>query len=487
MIKTLDIIDFKRSLDGKAIDLTAARADRRFAGIDLAKVDLNGDGKISNGSEFSALFRAIDRFDRNGRSRSVSLTQPKVFEMINAVSDLSGVNVINNSKRDHILLIGMNPSSSYESTQLRLLGNKVEYIGDSPSDDVVIKSGRTFNLRNDTHLKEFVDLMGLPPGQADDVRKVIKSAGTDAQDELANIAWVWAAAERADPDPIPKRLIISGHNVGVAFWGDLNGELDITIFGKLARALPKASKQIEDLHLSACYSSSENFMQQWRKVFPGVKTIWAYSGSAPGSYSGATRHMALWDNATRGDSAALDRLLAKGTRKGNNVAVWSQIHGYLAAPQIAFRDLDAMVIRQEPLYNDYFSGAREVVDTQTGPLREYYNHVQAMLQHPDLPGGRSLALKDRRDATIRLIYYNKSIKKNFASNNRLLIEKGYQAVSKPIPDFALLSRKDALIAIGVFERIIAGGMSHPDARNLLPHLTEGLRDLKATHIPSSWI
>lgn len=485
MAKTLDIVDFKRSLEGKTIDLAAARADARLTGLDLAKVDLNDDGKISKGSEFSALFRVIDRFDRNGRSRSVSLTSPKVLGMIQASGDLAGVNIIANTKRDNILLVGMNVSSTHEAKELRLLGNKVEYIGDSRTDDVVVKRGRTFSLRDDTQLKEFVDLMGLPPRQADEVLKVIKSAGADAKDELANVAWVWAAAENGDP--IPKRLIISGHSVGVEFWGENNGGLDIAIFGKLAKVLPKAARQIEDLHLSACYSSSEEYIKQWRKIFPGVKTIWAYTDSAPGSYSGATKHMALWDNATRGDKAAIDRLLARGTRKGKNVAVWSQIHGYQAAPQTAFRDLDARVTGAEPLYKDYFSGMKNVVDTQTGPLREYYNDVQAMLQHPDLPSGRMPALEARRDATIRLIYYDKSIKKNFANNKRQLIERGYRALGKPVPDFASLSRKDALTAIQVFERAIAGGAGPLDARNLLPHLTEGLRDLKATHIPSSWI
>src|SRR4249919_3626732 len=74
MVSKLTRGDFTQSLQDKKIDVDQAKADPKLAGLDVAKADLNHDGKISGATETAALFREVDRFDTNGDSASVNLT-----------------------------------------------------------------------------------------------------------------------------------------------------------------------------------------------------------------------------------------------------------------------------------------------------------------------------------------------------------------------------------------------------------------------------
>lgn len=66
--------EFAQSLKDKKIDVAEAAVDPKLAGLDVAKADLNRDGKIAGATEAAALFREVDRFDRNGDSNSIALT-----------------------------------------------------------------------------------------------------------------------------------------------------------------------------------------------------------------------------------------------------------------------------------------------------------------------------------------------------------------------------------------------------------------------------
>jgi hypothetical protein len=172
------------------------------------------------------------------------------------------------------------------------------------------------------------------------------------------------------------------------------------------------------------------------------------------------------------------------------VAVWSVDGGYdNGNPPVPIADVRAPVTRGEPTYQSHFVGAHVVSNTQSGPLREYYNDVQALLQHPDLGNG---AERDRwelrRDQTIRLIYYSKTVAENFANHHASSIDAGFRAMGMPVPDFSQLNRASALRAIERFERAVNNASPAPKpARDLLPLLTHGLRNLDPQVIPHNWI
>jgi peptidoglycan hydrolase-like protein with peptidoglycan-binding domain len=66
--------EFTQSLQDKKIDVAEAAADPRLAGVNVATADLNRDGKVSGANEAAALFREVDRYDRNGDAASIALT-----------------------------------------------------------------------------------------------------------------------------------------------------------------------------------------------------------------------------------------------------------------------------------------------------------------------------------------------------------------------------------------------------------------------------
>lgn len=391
-----------------------------------------------------------------------------------------------------VVLVGMNESSAHEAAHLRGRGVNVTHVKDTAANDAITTrdaQGRTVthDLSTPEGSRSFALTLGLPAEQTAKIADAIHGAGTDARDELAQIAQIWSGAEKGGQ--IPSRMVLSGHNVGSGTWGDHNGMLRFDTIGKLAEAMPKAARSVEDLHLSACYSGGEPLMDKYRGMFPNAKTIWAYTGSAPGSYSGATGHLSRWDTATRGTKEELSRDLAAGTRKGENVAVWSKEHGYMdGSARAPLADVRQAVTNGRASFDRFFSGAEKVTDPQTGALRSHYNDVQRLLQHPELPASERPALEATRDTTIRLLYFSKTVSGNFQNAHAATIKSGFEAVGLTAPDFKGMSRGDALAKISEFEAKLAGTNPKPAAASrLLPLLTDGLRDLKASQIPETWV
>jgi hypothetical protein len=64
------------------------------------------------------------------------------------------------------------------------------------------------------------------------------------------------------------------------------------------------------------------------------------------------------------------------------------------------------------------------------------------------------------------------------------IEAGYRAVGVAAPDYARLSRKDALAKIAEFSALTAGG--DPDAVTALELLETGLKSLHPALIREEW-
>ena len=99
--------------------------------------------------------------------------------------------------------------------------------------------------------------------------------------------------------------------------------------------------------------------------------------------------------------------------------------------------------------------------------------------------------KEKREATIRLIYFDKKIKGNFVKHHADALKNGYGALGQSVPNYAQLSRKECLNRIKDFIRatnsLSATSPNADDADSLRRLLTEGLRDLKPSIIPANWI
>jgi hypothetical protein len=126
------------------------------------------------------------------------------------------------------------------------------------------------------------------------------------------------------------------------------------------------------------------------------------------------------------------------------------------------------------------------VDTDSGPLRDYYNEVQALLNHMELRETERSPLEKKRETTIRLLFFQSNIRGKFQQTYGDMLTAGFAALKLDVPNFALLNRKEALAVIREFETK-ANASSSAAARRCLPLLTEGLRDLDPKYIPANWI
>ena len=88
-------------------------------------------------------------------------------------------------------------------------------------------------------------------------------------------------------------------------------------------------------------------------------------------------------------------------------------------------------------------------------------------------------MQDRRDVTIRLLYYT-LISGKFNHNYHGILKNDYEEAGLDLPDFSAMNRQEALKHIEENASELAGTES-------LRLLQNGLRDLKADTIPTSWV
>lgn len=386
--------------------------------------------------------------------------------------------------QDSIIFLGLNKSAAHEVQTLRNQGNKIHFIQKGKATDEITLNKTRYDLWSRPDIARFTDALNLTPSQKNSVVSAIQNAGSDIRDELAGLTVIFAEMQKKGAGP--SRLVISGHHIDGSFWGDHNGMLEVDNVKAIAKAFPVASKLIEDVHLSACYSGNERALGTWRSIFPNASTIWAYAGSAPGSYSGATVHLSRWDKATRGDVVGLKRSIVEKTRKGKNVAVWSKKFGYQKKGSTALGDLVRRIVSFEITYKEYFLGNKVVTNTQSGPLREYYNDLQELVGHSLSTPTQLNIYQPRLAQTIRLIYYNKSVKAKFLQHYSTKIGAAYKSLGKTLPNYNSLDRKETLREISKYEAFVKVKPT-PEVDAVKGLLTSGLRDLSSLLIPDNWV
>ena len=306
-----------------------------------------------------------------------------------------------------IVYVGMNKDSSYEVAGLKgKIGEAaVTYLSPSKTQDSLSYNGKTYDLTKAEGRADYAKALGLPADRAAALAEILENTPEGARDEAAQLARTFREAEQGKR--YIERIVLSGHSVGSGVWGDGNGTLSLSTVGKLTLLFPKAAAQVEDFMLAGCYSGGEGSMETYRAMFPNLKTAWAYTGSAPGSVSGAVPHILRWEKATRGSgSDALKRSLADGTRKGENVAVWTVTKGYdNGQPQISLEEARGMYNSSAGLVASYASGESIQDNPQSGPLRDHYNSIQRLLARSDLPTTDRTQLEGERDFVIRLLFH----------------------------------------------------------------------------------
>lgn len=383
-----------------------------------------------------------------------------------------------------IVHFGLNGGAQTEAGLLdKLNADKggAKSIRNQQEQDVLVRNKQRMDLATEEGRTAWLGTLGFGEEVSKKVGAVIADAGSGARDELGQLVEVYAQAEsgvrRMD------RLVLSGHNVGSAMWGDDNGRVPFETFVSLKEIFPNAAAQVRHLLVSACYSGGESQMDTYKEAFPGLMSIMAYTGSSPGTYSGGTNHITRWEKATeKGDGSNVDKDIAKNTRKGENVSTWNSTDGYQGDQPTPWWELDGQLSAGEATFARYYTQGQAVTDPQTGELRAYYNLVQRALRHPELPDDRKAELETRRDQTIRLLFYH-LIRGRFAAQYKAEIASGYAEAGIAAPAFAELERADALEQIRAFATAAKGAAG----TKALDLLKRGLEKLDTTLVPETWI
>jgi hypothetical protein len=385
-------------------------------------------------------------------------------------------------RQDLIVYIGLSTTGAREAHELRLLGNRVLLVAPSGRQPRVHVGYRSFDLAQKSDIAAFASSLGLPAARASALVDVLTAVMISSRDALGQLAKIWARAEQTNA--LPGRMALSGEHAGRLFWSKHGGGLLSAVGIKgLAAVFPGAAGAVEDLYLSACNTAFD--MMDWPDIFPNLKTMWGYFRTAPSLFTGAEAHIRLWDRSTRGSQQRIDRLVAKNTGRGANVAVWSRFSGVETGVVEAIETILARLSGAENTFQSFFAGDSIVTEHQSGPLRDYYDNIQALLQHTELPAGHRRTWEARSAVTIRLIYFD-TIRGRFQQQYGRQIAAGYTTVGLPAPNFSVMDRKSALASVAAFEAKL--GQSAPSAAmQLRPVLIDGLRALSGQYIPLNWI
>lgn len=387
---------------------------------------------------------------------------------------------------DDVVMIALTPGALQEAQALRRQGVNVTVVkNETPeAQDTAVSDGRRHDLSTPAGRAAFARGLQVPPSVQARLALALADAPADSRDELGQLAVAWAPAERGQPTA--SRFLPSGHNVGDGPFGDDGAEFPWSGLLALAKAMPRAAAQVQDMHVSACYSGGDVQRELYLKTFPNLATVWAYDGSAP--TGGAVRHQKAWEVATRGAGSqvheAAERLREMGVRMAKNIQAYSTQAPLLRTQSI--EQLRAEVDRLEPVFDAHFSGQQVQRNSQQGPLRDYYTLVQRCLQSTQLSGVDREKLEQRRDTTIRLLYYPK-VAVSFAETVDGALRDGYAALGLAQPRFDRLSRSDALASIDRFHEALAAAKPPPEVAVSIAEDLAGLRDLTAEAIPEEWL
>jgi hypothetical protein len=404
-----------------------------------------------------------------------------IVDIIKAQNNPTGDRDLNPNKNG-IVYMGLNHYAHDESRKLNELnrgsGGAISATPQAKQDHIT-KGGVEYDLKTEAGAAKYITTLGLPDHMALQAAEFLHEAGSQARDELAQFIRILSEAEMGERKI--DRMVLSGHSVGSQIWGDDNGQISFDDLEELFHLFPKAAAQVQHVMLSACYSGGEVGMQRYQGMFAGAESLWAYHGSSPGTWSGAMDHMGEWESATKSgkDASGVDPELAKGFRKDKNVATWNKEDGYQGGDPMNFYEIKSALDSDDSMFQNHLNGREAVANPQSGPLREYYAMIQRAINHPDCPSEFRTQMIERRDQTIRLLYFQLICTK-FQAHHMQTLQRDYQEAGMDVPNFSNMTRAEVLAHI----EELATSAQGTESLRLLQH---GLGNLDSEIIPTSWV
>lgn len=496
MAVSFDTRELSQRLAGSSIDRDALAAQPALTGLDVGRARSRSDAAIDTAAERERMLDALDALDgrRDHRITVVNRhgTITAAADPLRAVADLVGDDRLRDQILDglrsarldpRIVHVGMQNNSAAREVEALRQRAPVVSITDVPGQNGVVTRSGSFTLTDPSDIARFAQSLGLPPDATAAVRDILLQADAPGRRELAELASVLAAGERGER--IPPRLILSGHGNGETTFGQHDDRLDDEHVIALARALPRGAAQIRHLHLAACQHGWEGRMEAIRRGFPNLESMWGYTGFSP-TGAPARHHQRVWERATRdGDVSDLRRESVRDTHRGGEVSTWTRVRGFEG---IRGRELDA--VRGELMalvpYIDGVRLGRIAARSNDPTLRRAYELTQEFVNNPDFDEQSAdlrSEVRSLRDQLLRLRFYD-HVAPRFFERYRAEIERGYQALGRPTPDFGRLPRAELVRELG---RLQETGLGDRHVRRTYELLARGLGRLEPSLIPVQWV
>jgi hypothetical protein len=317
----------------------------------------------------------------------------------------------------------------------------------------------------------------------------IQKTTPSARDQMGQVIKMFHAANEGNFSL--ERMVLSGHSNGVELWGDEAKNFNPGSFvlddalSSLTSTFPKAAAQVQDVMFSACYTLSS--IELVIKVFPNVRTVWAYAGASPAAGAGAEQHIARWERETRGEKTL------SATDGVGKSALWTRDAAEASDDGRGYIRNDPAKIKLPQLQDSYwglYNNARSQLlgdsPYNKSILNSAYFQLQMILAHPELKDEADrAAYNHQREVVLRFRYYDK-VCQTFARTYEAQIQAAYAAMGRRTPNFASITRAALRAELHAFKAALEA-KADADGQAFYDTYLEPFWKLDQTLIPSTWI
>ena len=336
------------------------------------------DGKVAGRREWTALFDRLDAQQREGTE--ARLTGDAAIAT-RTLEDEVGRHGLAARGGHAVVHLGLRAESAIEARALdRASGGRTLALRDtSPANGLagaVIVGGERVHLETPDDLARLGPALlreGMSLDRALAFTRMLSYEQPAARDELLQLGV--AMFRMGDGRLAADRLVISGHSSGYAWSGGDAGNLFTQrALRQLTELFPEGASRVNHLALAGCSTGTHHALEEYREIFPHVKSIWGYPGASPSAELGG-KDLVLWEHATTKGTAAVDPI--------EDVATWNEIDGH-QGPARDWRDVKDDVQRTRDAWSVYARGERPMSEAEGDrQLERHYRYLQELAGHPE--------------------------------------------------------------------------------------------------------
>jgi hypothetical protein len=129
-----------------------------------------------------------------------------------------------------------------------------------------------------------------------------------------------------------------------------------------------------------------------------------------------------------------------------------------------------------------------ITDPHTGLVRQYYSWLVRLSQNKNLPEDERALWVEKKHQTIRLLYYGTTVAPHFQREYGAEIKRAYVQLGLSAPDFARLTRAQALSAVQKYvSKLEKTPRASAEAQQIGTLLQRGIQDLDPGVVPDGWV